>query len=91
MTHDLWTLATKTAAGLCVCIHTFEAVCCLCLDDTELIHSGGKNAHHSRIFECVDRIRPVTLRPGLSERWTTKGGQAGASSATNIITFKMAD
>lgn len=51
MTHDLWTLTTKTAAWGCVR---------LCLDDTELIHSGGKKKQNSRIFECVDRIRPVT-------------------------------
>lgn len=33
MTHDLWTLTTRTAACGCVCVR-------LCLDDTELIHSG---------------------------------------------------
>lgn len=74
MTHDLWTLTTRTAACGCVCVR-------LCLDDTELIHSGeGKKNNNSRIFECVDRIRPVTGQhdpESLACQRDEEGGQGG--------------
>lgn len=74
-------------------IHTWPMICGpwqpellpvgvrLCLDDTELIHSGeGKKNNNSRIFECVDRIRPVTGQhdpESLACQRDEEGGQGG--------------
>lgn len=59
---------------LCVCVHTFAAVCCLCLDDTELIHSEK----HTHTLEYLNVLTGSGLRMDRtpddpSEGWTTDG------------------
>ncbi len=62
-----------------VCVHTFVAVCCLGLDDTELIHSEKNPTPLQNIWTCwQDQACDWTTRPqmtGLSEGWTTGGGR----------------
>lgn len=73
MTHDLWTLTTRTAACGCVCASVsgwYRANS----------FRGRKKNNNSRIFECVDRIRPVTGQhdpESLACQRDEEGGQGG--------------